>query len=158
MRNAAKYLQPRRVVLTTLGDSCRLRCSRNLDVEARMQEQHYQVGEEKDSYNLDFSVNSLPELTIIAPSYNERMNIRPLAAAIASAMRGHSYELIVVDDDSPDGTYMEVAALELEGAPVRCIRRVGRRGLSSAVVEGALAARSDFLAVIDADMQHDETI
>jgi dolichol-phosphate mannosyltransferase len=123
-----------------------------------MQEQHYQVREATGFHNLGSNVNALPDLSIIAPSYNERINIRPLAAAIASAMEGLSYELIIVDDDSPDGTYMEVAALELEGAPVRCIRRVGRRGLSSAVVEGALASRSDFLAVIDADMQHDETI
>lgn len=68
------------------------------------------------------------------------------------------WELIFVDDDSPDGTYDEVAALAREGAPVRCLRRVGRRGLASAVVEGAMMATSDIVAVIDADMQHDEKI
>ncbi|SFP47499.1 glycosyltransferase [Sphingomonas rubra] len=69
-----------------------------------------------------------------------------------------AWELIVVDDDSPDGTAAEVTALRAEGWPVRVIRRVGRRGLASAVVEGALAAEADHVAVIDADMQHDERL
>lgn len=99
----------------------------------------------------------LPSLSIVAPSYNERDNVRPLTQAIARAMGAVSWELIFVDDDSPDGTVAEVAALAGEGAPVRCIRRVNRRGLASAVVEGVLGARANIVAVIDADMQHDET-
>lgn len=99
-----------------------------------------------------------PALSIVAPSYNERANVRPLASAIAAAMAGIAWELIVVDDDSPDGTAAEVAALRAEGWPVRVIRRVGRRGLASAVVEGALAAEADHIAVIDADLQHDERL
>jgi dolichol-phosphate mannosyltransferase len=72
---------------------------------------------------------------------------------------GHTpWELIFVDDDSPDGTRHEIAALVQEGAPVRCLRRVGRRGLASAVVEGAMSANGEIIAVIDADMQHDETL
>ena len=98
-----------------------------------------------------------PALSIVAPAYNERPNIRPLTLAIARAMGEATWELIVVDDDSPDGTAGEVALLAREGAPVRCIRRVGRRGLASAVVEGVLAAQSELVAVIDADLQHDET-
>jgi len=98
-----------------------------------------------------------PALSIVAPAYNERPNIRPLTLAIARAMGNVTWELIVVDDDSPDGTAAEVAALAGEGAPMRCIRRVGRRGLASAVVEGVLAAESELVAVIDADLQHDET-
>jgi len=97
-------------------------------------------------------------LTIVAPTYNERTNIRPLVDAVTAAMNDFSWELVFVDDDSPDGTYEEVAALTREGAPVRCIRRVGRRGLASAVVEGAMSANSDIVAVIDADMQHDERL
>lgn len=99
-----------------------------------------------------------PTLTIITPTYNERDNIRTLVNAISSAMGDAPWELVVVDDDSPDGTWQEVLAVAAEGAPVRCIRRVGRRGLSSAVVEGALSARSEFVAVMDADMQHDERL
>ena len=64
--------------------------------------------------------------------------------------------MIVVDDDSPDGTYNEVMAMAEEDPRIRCLRRVGRRGLSSAVVEGALAANAPVVAVMDADRQHDE--
>ena len=101
---------------------------------------------------------SAPDLSVIAPTYNERPNLRPLVAALAAALAGICWELIVVDDDSADGTAEEAFALAHEGQPVRAIRRVGRRGLASAVVEGALAANGTYLAVIDADMQHDETL
>lgn len=100
----------------------------------------------------------LPRLSIISPTYNERGNVRVLTAAISATMGGIPWELIFVDDDSPDGTAEAVLALAKEGYPVRCIRRVGRRGLASAVVEGALTATAENLAVIDADMQHDETL
>lgn len=100
----------------------------------------------------------VPDLSIIAPAYNERRNIRPLVEAIDAVMGEVVWELIVVDDDSPDGTAGEVLRAARDGYPVRCIRRVGRRGLASAVVEGALASSADCLAVIDADMQHDERV
>jgi dolichol-phosphate mannosyltransferase len=99
-----------------------------------------------------------PSLSIIAPAFNERANILPLTQAIAAAMGATAWELIIVDDDSPDGTADEVRAVAAQGFPIRCIRRIGRRGLASAVVEGALAAEADFIAVIDADMQHDERL
>jgi dolichol-phosphate mannosyltransferase len=97
-----------------------------------------------------------PAVSIVVPTYNERSNIRLLLAAVATALGATPWEMIVVDDDSPDGTWREVAAAAREGAPVRCIRRVGRRGLSSAVVEGAMSASAPIVAVMDADMQHDE--
>jgi len=100
----------------------------------------------------------LPQLSIISPAYHERDNIRPLVTAIAAAMGAARWELIVVDDDSGDGTVDEVFAVAHEGYPVRCIRRIGRRGLASAVVEGALAASAPVIAVIDADLQHDERL
>lgn len=100
----------------------------------------------------------VPAISIIAPTYNEKTNIRPLVTAIASAMLGNAWELIIVDDDSPDGTHQEVRAVANEGQPVRCIRRIGRRGLSSAVVEGTLVSHAEYIAVIDADMQHDERL
>src|SRR5215204_4833023 len=99
-----------------------------------------------------------PALSIIAPTYNERSNIRPLVKAVADTMGDTSWEMIFVDDDSPDGTRQEIAALVQQGAPVRCLRRVGRRGLASAVVEGAMSANAEIIAVIDADMQHDEKL
>jgi dolichol-phosphate mannosyltransferase len=100
----------------------------------------------------------VPVISIIAPTFNERENIRPLVEAIGKAMGHVAWELIIVDDDSPDGTAEEALVLAREGLPVRCIRRIGRRGLASAVVEGALASNAEYIAVIDADMQHDESI
>ena len=104
------------------------------------------------------SGRTAPVLAIVAPTYNERSNVRPLTAALTAALGSTPWELIFVDDDSPDGTYEEVAALAREGAPVRCIRRIGRRGLASAVVEGAMSAEAEIVGVIDADMQHDEAV
>lgn len=101
---------------------------------------------------------SRPVISIISPTYNEQSNLRPLVAAIGKTMEGRDWELIIVDDDSPDGTFAEAQALASEGWPVRCLRRIGRRGLASAVVEGMLTASADILAVIDADMQHDERL
>lgn len=103
------------------------------------------------------SPRHVPEISVVAPAYNERDNVRPLVEAVSSALRGIAWELILVDDDSPDGTAEEAIRLAREGFPIRCIRRVGRRGLASAVVEGVLASGADVVAVIDADMQHDET-
>ncbi len=96
-------------------------------------------------------------VSIVAPAYNERDNIRPLVLALDRALGDLAWELIVVDDDSPDGTFEVADACAQEGWPVRCIRRLGRRGLSSAVVEGALASSAEYLVVMDADLQHDET-
>tara|TARA_A100001391_G_scaffold46046_2_gene27173 strand:- start:53409 stop:54566 length:1158 start_codon:yes stop_codon:yes gene_type:complete len=99
-----------------------------------------------------------PVLSVISPSYNERDNMRAFTDALSSALKGIEWELIVVDDDSPDGTYEEVLKIAAINPRVRCIRRVGRKGLSSAVVEGILASSAPVVAVIDADMQHDETV
>ena len=103
-------------------------------------------------------VLSVPVLSIIAPSFNERANIRPFAQALTRTLAGIEWELIVVDDDSPDGTYDEVLAVAAGNPRVRGIRRVGRMGLSSAVVEGILSSSAPVVAVIDADMQHDESV
>ncbi len=97
-----------------------------------------------------------PAVSIVIPTYQERANIRPLVAAVREALGEIDWEIIVVDDDSPDLTYEEVNRVAREEPRVRCIRRIGRRGLSSAVLEGALAANADLVAVMDADFQHDE--
>ena len=99
-----------------------------------------------------------PELSLVIPTFNERSNIAPLTAAVTKALAGIHWEIIFVDDDSPDGTCAEIAAVARDGAPIRSIRRVGRRGLASAVVEGAMSARGEIIGVMDADMQHDERI
>jgi dolichol-phosphate mannosyltransferase len=80
-----------------------------------------------------------------------------MVAALEAALPGLDWEVIFVDDDSPDGTTEVARAMGRDDARVRCIRRVGRRGLASAVIEGALAANGSLLAVLDGDLQHDET-
>jgi dolichol-phosphate mannosyltransferase len=99
-----------------------------------------------------------PILTVVVPCFKERENIRPLAERLRQTLAGIGWEAIFVDDDSPDGTADEVRRAGAEDARLRCIRRVGRRGLASAVIEGALAASGRYVAVIDADLQHDETV
>jgi dolichol-phosphate mannosyltransferase len=98
-----------------------------------------------------------PALSVIVPSYNERPNVAPMIAKLDAALRGIDWEVVYVDDNSPDGTAAEVRRIARMDPRVRCIRRVGRRGLASAVIEGALSSSATYVAVIDGDMQHDET-
>lgn len=100
----------------------------------------------------------LPELTVVVPTYNEAENIRPLVGKLTKALHAIRHEIIFVDDNSPDGTADIVRALANENPNVRCIKRIGRRGLSSACVEGMLAGHGKVVAVMDADLQHDEAI
>lgn len=99
-----------------------------------------------------------PVLAIIVPSYNERDNIALLFDRITTAMGETPFEFIVVDDNSPDGTANLVRELARQHPNVRCLQRIGRRGLSSAVTEGMAATAAPFIAVIDGDLQHDEAI
>lgn len=97
------------------------------------------------------------DLTVIVPCYNERPNVAPMVAALSTALAGLAWEVVFVDDNSPDGTSAEAKHLAQENPHIRCLRRIGRRGLSSAVIEGAMSSAAEFVAVIDGDMQHDET-
>lgn len=96
-----------------------------------------------------------PLLSIIVPTFNEVKNINPLVERIKIALPDVPWEIIFVDDDSPDGTTQTIRTLAKEEPRVRGICRVGRRGLSSACIEGMLSSSAPFLAVLDADMQHD---
>jgi dolichol-phosphate mannosyltransferase len=98
-----------------------------------------------------------PALSVIVPCYNERPNVAPMIAKLDATLRGIDWEVIYVDDNSPDGTAAEVRRIARLDPRVRCIRRVGRRGLASAVIEGALSSSATYVAVIDGDLQHDET-
>jgi len=97
------------------------------------------------------------ELSIVVPCFNERANVAPMVAALDKALAGIAWEVVFVDDNSPDGTAAEARRLAQGDPRVRCIRRVGRRGLASAVIEGALSSSAAYIAVMDGDMQHDET-
>ncbi len=100
----------------------------------------------------------LVELTVVVPTLNERANIWPLIGRLREALVGLRWQIIVVDDDSGDGTAEQVKAVAGGDVRVQCLRRVGRRGLAGAVIEGALASSAPYVAVMDADLQHDETL
>ncbi len=98
-----------------------------------------------------------PILGVIVPRFNERPNVAPMIAKLDAALAGVAWEVVYVDDNSPDGTTQEVRRIARTDSRVRCIRRIGRRGLASAVIEGALSSSAAYVAVIDGDLQHDET-
>jgi dolichol-phosphate mannosyltransferase len=100
---------------------------------------------------------SAPELSVIVPTFNERDNVTTLFRRLETALAGVAWEVIFVDDNSPDSTWDVVRGLAGRDHRVRCIRRIGRRGLSGACIEGILASSAPCAAVIDADLQHDET-
>ncbi len=97
-------------------------------------------------------------VSVVVPTFNERANVLPLVEAVSKALGSVSWEILFVDDDSPDGTAEVVARIAAERPNVRCLRRIGRRGLASAVVEGLLSVTAPYVAVMDADFQHDETL
>jgi dolichol-phosphate mannosyltransferase len=98
------------------------------------------------------------ELAIIVPTFNESENIACVVDRLEAALAGIHYEVIVVDDDSPDHTVDVVRGLARQRDYVRVLHRIGRRGLSSACTEGILASCAPVVAVMDADMQHDERV
>ena len=100
--------------------------------------------------------NSL-EIAVVVPTYNEALNAADLCQLLHKALAGRNYEIIFVDDNSPDGTSDIVREMGQSDTRIRCLQRVGRRGLSSAVIEGMLATAAPVVAVVDGDMQHDET-
>ncbi len=100
----------------------------------------------------------MPELAVVIPTFNECGNVQPMIQAVSSALQGIDFELIFVDDDSPDGTARQVLDLSRTNPRVRLVHRIHRRGLSSAAVEGMMASNAPYLAVMDGDLQHDETV
>jgi dolichol-phosphate mannosyltransferase len=102
------------------------------------------------------SVRPAPELSVVVPTYNERANIPILVERLAHVLAGCDWEVLFVDDNSPDGTAAVARALGETDGRVRCMRRIGRRGLAGACLEGMLGSQARYLAVMDADLQHDE--
>jgi dolichol-phosphate mannosyltransferase len=111
-----------------------------------------------DDFLLSYAERGGPLLSVIVPTFNERENLRPLIDELTRVLAGIEWEAIIVDDDSPDGTASEARQLACERGRVRCIQRIGRRGLSSACIEGMLASSAPYLAVMDGDLQHDPAI
>jgi dolichol-phosphate mannosyltransferase len=102
---------------------------------------------------------SLPaDLSIIIPTFKEVENVREVVDRVSATLKNERWELIFVDDNSPDGTPDKVRDIARMDPRVRCLQRIGRRGLSSACVEGMLASSAPIVAVMDADLQHDEKL
>lgn len=97
-------------------------------------------------------------LSIVVPTFNEAANVPLLVGALSRALGEIAWEVIFVDDDSPDGTAAEVRQLAQTDGRVRCVRRIGRRGLAGAAIEGILSSSAVYVAVMDGDLQHDESL
>jgi dolichol-phosphate mannosyltransferase len=104
------------------------------------------------------SLRHAPELGIIVPTFQERDNVPILIERLHRVLAGYEWEVVFVDDNSPDGTAAVARALGEADDHVRCVRRIGRRGLAGACLEGMLASQASYVAVMDADLQHDETL
>jgi dolichol-phosphate mannosyltransferase len=100
----------------------------------------------------------MPQITVVVPAFRERENIPPLLQALGRALAGVDWETIVVVDDAFDGTEDYVRERAQQDPRVRCIHRIGRRGRASACLEGMMASSAPYVAVMDADLQHDETL
>ncbi len=92
-------------------------------------------------------------ISVVVPTYNERENLEELVKLIHESLKDKEYEIIVVDDDSPDRTW-ELAQELSKSYPIRVIRRINERGLATAVIEGIRNSRGDIIVVMDADLQH----
>ncbi|HEV2547073.1 MAG TPA: glycosyltransferase family 2 protein [Stellaceae bacterium] len=104
------------------------------------------------------AVARAPELTVVVPTFNERDNVEPLLELLASVLEDVDWEVVFVDDDSADGTAARVREIALRDPRVRCLHRIGRRGLSTACIEGVLASSAPYVAIMDGDLQHDERL
>jgi dolichol-phosphate mannosyltransferase len=104
------------------------------------------------------TIRPAPELTVVIPAFNERSNVAILVDRLRRALVNVAWEAVFVDDNSPDNTAGEVRAIGAQDDRIRCIRRIGRRGLAGACLEGMLASQARYIAVMDADLQHDETL
>jgi len=97
-------------------------------------------------------------LTLVVPTFNERENLPEVVRRVEAALAGIDWEIVFVDDNSPDGTAFAAKVIAQGDARVRCIRRIGRRGLAGACIEGVLSSSAPYVAVMDGDLQHDERI
>ena len=100
----------------------------------------------------------MPAYAVIIPTLNEARNVTTLVERLEKILEGLDWEAVFVDDGSTDGTVEELRSLALRTPRVRFLRRIGRRGLASACVDGMMSTAAEYLAVMDADLQHDENL
>ena len=98
-----------------------------------------------------------PNLSIVIPTYNERENISKILEKLRKSLKAIKYEIVFVDDNSPDGTSEEIQVFMKKSQNVHLIRRIGRRGLSGAIIEGIFASKASLVGIMDCDLQHDES-
>jgi dolichol-phosphate mannosyltransferase len=98
------------------------------------------------------------ELTVVVPTFNEAGNVPILIERLAAVLADVAWEVVFVDDDSPDGTATVAREIAQRDRRVRVIRRLGRRGLSTACVEGVMSSAAPYFAVMDGDLQHDDAM
>lgn len=103
-------------------------------------------------------LTNTPHLVLVIPTLNEADNIHPLLDRLSEVLSGLQWEVVFVDDDSNDGTRDRIAERSSRDNRIRCIHRIGRKGLSSACIEGVLASDAAIIGIMDADLQHDETL
>src|SRR5271156_2179344 len=99
-----------------------------------------------------------PILSVVVPTFNEAANVAELVARLERALDGLQWGAIIADDNSPDATAAVAKAVAAKNPRVRCLRRLGRRGLAGACLEGILSSSAPYVAVIDGDLQHDESL
>jgi len=116
------------------------------------------VSPERSAATPAAAMQPAPELTVVVPTFNERENVLALIENLRRALAGRHWEVVFVDDDSPDGTAALARLIGGQDDRIRVISRIDRRGLSGACVEGALSSQANFVAVMDADLQHDESL
>jgi dolichol-phosphate mannosyltransferase len=112
----------------------------------------------EDSRGASLVAERFLDVAVVIPTYNERENVAEFISVLESALQGLRWELVFVDDDSPDGTGNLLREIARRDSRIRLIQRIGRRGLSSACIEGMLSTSASHVAVMDADLQHDERI
>lgn len=100
----------------------------------------------------------MPVLSVVVPTFNEAGQIRDLIGELGQALSGHDYEIIVVDDNSPDGTHQRVQEAALENPRVVPVLRVHEKGLATAVIEGMRRATGTYVLVMDSDFQHPPSV
>src|SRR5260370_6508098 len=97
---------------------------------------------------------AMPEISIVVPTFSEAENIAELHARLSAVLGSESWELVFVDDDSPDGTADLARALSNQDQRVRCIQRIGRRGLSAPVLAGTLTSSAPYAPVTYTSLPH----
>ena len=105
-----------------------------------------------------YTVSMALALAVVIPTLNEAANVLPLLDRLRETLRDMEWEVIFVDDNSLDGTASAIREIARTDLRVRVLQRIGRKGLASACIEGMFSTAAPYVAVIDADMQHDESI